>query len=235
MDKITKSIVEEFVKTCHGLGQIEINNNFPFLNAFLLSNINRSTQVLESFLALNEINTNNRLEHSIGILLRSALFDFIILSDYSNKSKFKDELDIDKFETKIKHQTLAQLKRLPEKHKENFEILKRSCQIAGNINELKGVTKLRPYAMSINDKYFICAIDIWEWYSKYEHYGLFTSDMTTQPDNIIRQNDSVLILMLNVFYSIITYKEFGVMGLDFEEFESQVKKLFKKYIKVSKQ
>lgn len=58
MDKIAKSIVEEFIQACEGLGETVFNKDYPYLRAFLLSNINRSTQILESFLALNEINTN---------------------------------------------------------------------------------------------------------------------------------------------------------------------------------
>jgi hypothetical protein len=234
MDKEGKSIVNEFIQVCHEIRQIFVSDEHVHLRRFLFDNIKRSMETLETFLILNQVNNTNKYEHSIGILLRTVLLDFITFSYFFNKSKNGVSLDLKLLEKSIENQIKSPLNRLAKDDKlvEAFKYFYQFDENGGVIKfkELPSVIgKVRPYAESTKDINFIRAIKSWEWYSKYEHYGLFSEVLASYDDNITRQNNSVFFIMVNIYYSFITFNELKVIGFDKDSFENKVLEIFDRY------
>ena len=53
--------------------------------------------------------------------------------------------------------------------------------------------------------YLEIAVECWEWYSKYEHYGFFTNKMLAKfEENRLRINTSINLLFANFYFCLLT-------------------------------
>jgi len=234
MDKQAVGIVQEFLKMYYAIGSITIKPNQIYLRQFLTDNIERGIRVLESYIILNNIAVNNCFEHPIGIMLRSALNDYIVFAFYCNESKVNNIIDYDLLETKIKEQTLAPLNKYKKdsefvEHYKDFYNYKDNGEIK-TFNELKGIMKKAPQnAKNYNDRFLKNVVNLWDWYSKYEHYGIFTPLFYKENDNIVRQNNSVFFIMQNIFYSLMAFVDMGADNIEVNNFSENIVELFKRY------
>jgi len=174
--------------------------------------INNSYRTYDILISINCICSNiknlSEIEHPLGILLRSGLYDFINFQFYSNKCITNEILDSTKFENEIEEylkghfNSMAKNDVIMETYKSILEF-----KSDGKLKEYKtlGVLKEgRDFANQKKLNYLHSAIDSWEWYSKYEHYGFFTYDMLNDVEgNKNRIYESIKILYYNVYLTML--------------------------------
>jgi len=226
--------VIKFLKYCNTLWPISCKSKQNFLRNYLLDNIQRSLSVLESFILVDKENVNGKFEHPIGIMLRSPLLDYIIFTLHAGSATKGDGLDLDKFEKDISEQIKAHLnycKNDPtarEFYKHIYEV-KENGKVR-EFSEIKSVLrKVHQYAEKFDYPLFSTVAGIWEWYSKYEHYGWFTKAAVDDLDNINRQNVAVYHIMQYVYLCLLTLVDLKADGLSIDDMEEYVFDIFKTY------
>ena len=86
----------------------------------------------------------------------------------------------------------------------------------------------RSFANEKKLNYLQFAIDCWEWYSKYEHYGYFTNNMLMDFDgNYKRLNRSVNILFVNIYFSLMAIFDIDSNILKLDKFKQLEKFILK--------
>jgi hypothetical protein len=235
MELAERQQVIKFLKYCNTLWPISCKSKQNFLRNYLADNIQRSLSVLESFLLVDKENVNGKFEHPIGIMLRSPLLDYIIFTLHAGNATKGDGLDLDKFEKDISEQIKAHLnyckndptarafyKHIYEK-KENGKVRE--------FSEIKSVLKkAHQHAEEFNNPLFSTVAGIWEWYSKYEHYGWFTKGAVDHFDNDYRQKIAVFHIMQYIYLCLTTLADLKVDGLNVKEMKVDVFNIFKVYV-----
>lgn len=205
---------------------------------FLIDNSCRSLNILDSVHTLIESCTDSlsTIEHSLGILLRSGLYDYINFSYYSNNCIAGEYFDGSKFEVSILNHSKGHFNRFEwnEELKKEYGDL---VEFKEN-GKIKQFEELRVFPEAVNcarEKglpILEVAVQAWQWYSKYEHYGYFTPKMLKYTkENEERIDYSIFLLMLNIVLSFMALKDFGVKISESEELLSEFEMLVDNYMK----
>ena len=204
----------------------DFNHDLLSIN-YLIDNCYRSYDILIAIECLLKDGKDiNEIEHPVGILLRSGLYDFINFSCYTNKCISNNSFNVEKFNNEIDEFRKGHLNKLnwdsdlKEKYQDIIEIREN-----GKVKESKPLGILKEgVSISIEKKlqYLNDAIKSWEWYSKYEHYGLFTNLMLSDFEgNELRINFSIEMLFLNIYLSLLT-----ISNIDFDAYSLEgIKKI----------
>jgi hypothetical protein len=197
------------LKRMHG------SNNFGTTQNYLIDLCFRTYDILVAVenLKLSGLK-QNELEHPVGILLRSTLYDFINFQYFYNQSIKKGELDKNLFSSLVKEHISSHLNLLSDNFelKEEYKNLDRFSEFGKNKTfKILGVLREgRAFAKSKKINYLEEAISIWEWYSKYEHYGAFTNLMyQKQEENSYRKFTAIQLGMANIYFSLSTMIDLG--------------------------
>ena len=176
----------------------------------------------------------------MGLLLRSALFDFIHFKNFLLKSTKtiiddgdeKEVLDIDILDQLVDTYKKTHLNFVPDDYKSKLsENLKDKLNITEEDlgkkhKEVSIYGKIRPNAVNEGINFLIYAIDCWEWYSKYEHYGVFTGEMVSQiEENRSRRENSIVFLYIAFYSYLLLLSDYNVKGISLENIET-LKKFF---------
>ena len=150
-------------------------------------------------------------EHPIGILLRSGLSDFIHSQHYSNKCISNGEFDAEKFEYEVSEYICGHFKRIDpsleplEEYKAQIGIEELILKENKKYKEIKVFNHGMNTAKEKKLNYLETAVECWEWYSKYEHYGFFTNRMLLKfEDNQLRIHTSINLLFVNFYFCLLT-------------------------------
>jgi len=174
---------------------------------YLIDSLFRTYDILNSIERIIKGQKNLRsFEHPIGILLRSGLSDFIHNQHYSNKCIVKDAFDVEKFEYEISEYICGHFKRIdPSLEPMNEYKAQIGIEELG-LKENKKYKEISIFNHGMNTakekklNYLETAVECWEWYSKYEHYGFFTNRMLLKlDDNLLRIHTSVNLLFVNFY------------------------------------
>ncbi len=240
MDKHTADIAQEVLTKLYEEVDAKLDTNYKVTRKYLLDNMDRATKVIKSFLILNKHNIDNVLEHTIGILLRSALNDFIIFSYYRNTSMVDGIVNLDMLDEGLFNQVFNHLVR-DKKGREIKDFIEQdeikdflnnfSNGYKYTLKDLRCIAKeARKSAREANDVNLREAVDSWEWYSKYEHYGCVTTLVANHDENIKRQNVCIYYIMANIFNSLITIKLMGCDSINFDSLCKELNLMFDKYV-----
>ena len=141
---------------------------------------------------------------------------------YSNKCISNNKFDSKKFAADIDEYLKGHLNKiewdsnLKEKYKDFIKY-----KDDGKLKEFKPLGILKEGKSVAKEKkldYLQSAIDYWEWYSKYEHYGCFTNKMLMDFEgNIKRRNRSIKILFANIYLSMVAIYDIDSNLLDLEK------------------
>ena len=205
------SKIEGFLFETHKVLKLFENLNQPSTSInYLIDNCYRSYDILVSIDCLcKKVINLNEIEHPLGILLRSGLYDFIHFQYYSNKCISKGKFDSKKFAADIDEYLKGHINKiewdsdLKERYKDIVEY-----KDDGKLKEFKTMGILKEGKSVAKEKklnYLQSAIEYWEWYSKYEHYGCFTNKMLMDfKGNYSRINLSIKVLFANIYLSLLT-------------------------------
>lgn len=156
----------------------------------------------------------NDLEHPVGILLRSGLYDFINFQYIANSSIVEQNFNKEQFHEMVREHISTHFNNL----KGNFELkddlkhMERFSEFGKKKNfKTLGILKEgKEFAKSKRINYLQEAIGIWEWYSKYEHYGAFTNLMYQErQENLVRKLTAIHLVMANIHLCLCTLIDFG--------------------------
>lgn len=190
-------------------------NSIQLLFEFIVrtnSNLFSVQKIIES--QINSI----RLEHSIGLLLRSSLFDSIIIYYLNFDSEQNGTVDYNKFEKSVLKITSSHVERAFNDYKINDVnlIQKFKSQIVNTGKRFKSLygeeLTIRKYIEAIkaknNNPKYSKIYDYWEIYSKYEHYGLFSYYIQTQKNaiNVTRLAFSLDFIMISINFMLENLK-----------------------------
>lgn len=226
MKSLNSEILFEFIdKSNRLLMKFNGNNTFPLEVNYLIENCIRSYHVLR---ALEHLIKNHvpieELEHPIGILLRSGLNDFINFQYISNKSIKGGKMVVSTFEKEAREYMNGHFNRVDKEYvlREDLKGLDR-FQDYGKKERFKELGILKEginFAKSKKLNYLEVAINNWEWYSKYEHHGVFTNLMyETIEDNHYRNSVSVELICCNMYLSLLVLIDIGFEDLSLDEVE----------------
>ncbi|MBI2280429.1 MAG: hypothetical protein HYU68_07040 [Bacteroidetes bacterium] len=195
------------------LEKFEGKNSYTISTNYLIENCFRTYDILVTIDTINKSSLKlQELEHPVGILLRSGLYDFIYSQYIMNTSLVKNQLNIEKLEIEVRKYMNGHFNNInPDlelndqvKHLDKFKDF-------GSKKEFKqlGILKQgKSFAIEKKLNYLECAINNWEWYSKYEHYGVFTNHMyNKKDDNRLRMKESIQLLYCNIYFSLISICE----------------------------
>jgi hypothetical protein len=150
-------------------------------------------------------------EHPIGILLRSGLSDFIHNQHYLNKCISNGVFDAEKFEYEISEYICAHFKRIDPSLEPLAEYKAEIGIEELRLKENKKYKEIKIFSHGMNTakekklNYLETAVECWEWYSKYEHYGFFTKKMLLKfEDNLLRIHTSINLLYVSFYFSLLT-------------------------------
>jgi len=188
-----------------------IDSNSNSVN-YLVDSLFRTYDILNSIDKIAKSQESLKsFEHPIGILLRSGLSDFIHNQHYSNKSITKGVFDSKKFEYEISEYICGHLKRINpslvplKEYKEQIGIEELRLKDNKKYKEISIFNQGMNTAKEKKLDYLKAAIEYWEWYSKYEHYGFFTNRMLLKfKDNQLRMNSSTYFLFINFYFCLLT-------------------------------
>jgi hypothetical protein len=177
--------------------------------------------------AIEKLDTSSlkehELEHPIGILLRSGLYDFINFQYLSNSSLEKNgNLNRTTFEERVKEHLSTHFNEIDEELqlKDELKNLKNFSEF-GKKKKFKTLSVLKEgkeFAKSKKLNHLEEAISIWEWYSKYEHYGAFTHLMYQHlEENLIRKSTGIHLIMANIYLCLCTLIDLGLDVFKLEE------------------
>jgi len=174
-------------------------------------------------------------EHPIGILLRSGLSDLIHTQHYSNKCISNGEFDAEKFEFEISEYIYGHFKRI-DLSLESFEEYKNQIGIEElRLKENKKYKELNIFNHGMHTakekklNYLVIAVESWEWYSKYEHYGFFTNRLLLNFDgNQQRMNTSIHLLLINFYFCLLTLCDIDNDLFDLEKADEIKRIIFEK-------
>jgi hypothetical protein len=205
------------------LQRFERSNDYNLSVNYLIETCFRTYDLLISINILLKSDLElTELEHPLGILLRSGLHDFIHLQYMLNKSIESNEFIKESFHSEVREYMNGHFNRIDK----NFELsdnlksiyrfkdygTKASFKVLGILKEGKD------FAKSKKLNFLEQAIDFWEWYSKYEHHGVFTYLMYNQvEDNKKRIFLSINFLLICGVYSLYALLEFGRNEFTLEE------------------
>jgi hypothetical protein len=192
------------------LKPFEGTNSFSILENFLIEYCFRTYDILIAIdLLANSKLKISELEHPIGILIRSGLHDFIYSQYISNKSLVKNKLDLKKFEEEVREHLGNHFNSIDKNIalKDDF-ISQDKFKNFGSKEKFKvlGILKEgRDFAKQKKLNYLEAAIDYWESYSKYEHYGAFTNHMyNDSKNNETRILSSLQLLYCHSYFLLLT-------------------------------
>lgn len=199
-------------------------NDFDSSTNFLIETYFRSYDIL---IAIEKLDASElrqyELEHPTGILLRSGLYDFINFQYLSNSSLEKNGiLNTKTFELKVKEHLSSHFNDIDESYelREDLKNLKSFSEF-GKKKKFKtlGVLKEgKEFANSKKLNYLEKAILIWEWYSKYEHYGAFTHYMyKEEEENQNRKKIAIQLIMANIHLCLCTLIDLGLNKFELSE------------------
>ncbi len=190
---------------------------------YLIENSLRSYDILLSVSILLKSNLGlSELEHPLGILFRSGLYDFIYLQYVMNKSLKNNILDSESLDSEIREYINGHFNKVGKdfelidslKGKDRFKDFKSKDRF----KELGVLKEGRSFAESKKLPHLKLAIDCWEWYSKYEHYGVFTNLMYNDIEgNRIRVQRSIELLSYNICFSLHLLLELGYDKIKLED------------------
>lgn len=203
------------------LNDLKLQGQLPLHKSFLVENCLRTYDVLFCLETLLNSDLNDaEIEHPIGILLRSGLHDFINFQYVTNRCVEKEKLNQEKFILAACEYMNGHYNKIDPsleideqfKHLERFKDFgnKKEYKILGILKEGKDFAKQKKL------NFLGLAIDLWEWYSKYEHHGVFTLVMLKHEENKYRRNESIKLLLINVCLSLYTLAEIDSSILDFD-------------------
>lgn len=190
---------------------------------FIIDVCFRAYDILNSIDLISRNKENLReVEHPIGLLLRSGLSDFIYFQYYSNKCIANNVLDTEKFEYEISEFIAGHFNRI-DQSLESLEDYKKQLGIEELKNKIKyKEISIQRQGMSIAKEkklnYLEVAVECWEWYSKYEHYGFFTNRMLLKfEDNRLRLNTSINLLFASFYFCLIAIQDIDSTLFDLSE------------------
>lgn len=182
---------------------------------FLIEMCFRSYDLLVAIEKLEESELKQTdIEHPVGLLLRSGLYDFINFQYITTSCVEKDKMNRRAFETMVKEYMSSHFNGINEKFelKDDLKNLERFSEF-GKKKKFKtlGILKEgKEFAKSKKINYLQEAIAIWEWYSKYEHYGVFTHLMYQElENNHQRKLIAVHLVMSNIHLCFCTLNDLG--------------------------
>jgi hypothetical protein len=190
---------------------------------FLIEMCFRSYDVLVAIETLELVGLKqNDLEHPVGILLRSSLYDFINFQYIANSTIENQKIDRTLFEKLVKEHLSTHFNNIKDSFelKDELKHLDRFSEFGKKkIFKTLGILKEgKEFAKSKKINYLQEAIGIWEWYSKYEHYGAFTHLMyQEQEENHLRKLTAIQLIMANIHLSLCTLSDFGSDLFDLNE------------------
>lgn len=203
----------EFLNSAHQiLKQFEGENSYPLHVNYLIENSLRTYDLLIAIETLLQSSLEiKELEHPIGILLRSGLYDFIYFQYVSNKSVENQLINQELFENEVREYMNGHFNKidttleLDERYKnlDRFKDFgtKKEFKVLGILKGGKNFAKQKKL------NYLDEAINLWEWYSKHEHYGVFTNQMYNHDENEIRIKSSISLLYANICLSLYTLSD----------------------------
>ena len=205
------------------LNKFAKGKEYPIHIEYLIDNCNRTFDILSVIeILLGKGLKSSVLEHPIGLLLRSGLYDFVNFQYISNQSINDEILNIDKFELEVREYMNGHFNKIEIGL--DLDVSLRNLDKFRDFGKSKkyrhlGILKEgRSFALSKNLNYLQAAIDIWEWYSKYEHYGVFTSHMINRvSENKNRIKVSINLLYLNIYFSLIMLIDCGIDFLKLDD------------------
>jgi hypothetical protein len=209
----------------------KVKSNLNSVN-YLIDCLFRTYDILNSIEIIVRGQANLKsFEHPIGILLRSGLSDFIHSQCYSNKCITKGKFDSTKFEYEISEYLCGHFEKLDP----DLELLEEyKAQIGIEELRLKDNKKYKKISIFKNGmstakeknlNYLETAVECWEWYSKYEHYGFFTNRMLSKiEDNQIRMFTSIYLLFVNFYFCLRTIDDIDDELFDLKKAE-EIKRL----------
>ena len=179
---------------------------------YLIDCLFRTYDILNSIEKIVKGQANLKsFEHPIGILLRSGLSDFIHHQHYSNKCISKDKFDSGKFEYEISEYLCGHFEKLDpnleplEEYKAEIGIEELRLKENKKYKKISIVKNGMSTAKEKKLNYLESAIECWEWYSKYEHYGFFTNRMLSKFEgNQLRMHTSINLLFVNFYFCLLT-------------------------------
>jgi hypothetical protein len=210
---------QKILKEFHGENERGIVFNYLVENSF------RSYDLLVTIDLLNKSDIPlPQLEHPIGILLRGGLYDFINFQYVSNKSIKKNNLDSDVFEAEVREYMNGHFNKIPEGYEldQSLRLLDKykGYGTKSNFKALGILKEGKNFAIQKKLNYLESAIEYWEWYSKYEHYGVFTNHMYNKlDDNSVRINLSVQLLFANIYLSLTLMRILELAQITDEDME----------------
>ncbi len=203
----------EFLNSAHQiLKQFEGENSYPLYVNYLIENSHRTYDLLIAIETLLQSTLKiKELEHPIGILLRSGLHDFIYFQYVLNKSVENQLINQESFENEVREYMNGHFNKidttleLDERYKnlDRFKDFgsKKEFKVLGILKEGKEFAKEKKL------NYLDAAINLWEWYSKYEHYGVFTNHMYNHDENELKIKSSISLLYANIYLSLYTLSD----------------------------
>lgn len=188
-----------------------VESKFNSVN-YLIDCLFRTYDILHSIEKIVKGQQNLKsFEHPIGILLRSGLSDFIHNQHYSNKCISNDKFDSGKFEYEISEYICGHFKRIDpclgpmEEYKAQIGIEELRLKENKKYKEISIFNHGMNTAKEKKLNYLEIAVECWEWYSKYEHYGFFTNRMLLKfEDNLLRIHTSINLLFVNFYFCLLT-------------------------------
>jgi hypothetical protein len=189
------------------LKPFEVENSYPLHINYLLENCFRSYDLLITIeTLLKSSKTKKEHEHPIGILLRSGLYDFINFQYVSNKSIENQSINKEIFEKEARGYMNDHYSRINTSFKlhERYKSLDRfkDFEPAKKSNNLKVLKTGKEFAKQKKLIAMEDAINLWEWYSKYEHHGVFTNHIYNHVENNDRVKSSIHYLFSNIYFSL---------------------------------